>query len=257
MSTHLILVCCHAVYTGGPTKGIDEKEWLIAPFMKGEIPVFRQHCKEALSLLCCNPAPDSIIVFSGGPTRREVPLSEAASYLALCCDNDFWKMLPEERKDSILLEEHALDSFSNLVLGVVRYWKEVGTWPERITIISQGFKQSRFLELHVKAMRWPISRVVFTGATPWSVGKWEGDKKRVDEIVMSEYLNGFLPWFEDPLGIGAVLQSKRQSRNYWDVGQGLFDTSEERRRSGVRTKTVKVGDMMQEVLLDETQPWEL
>ena len=56
MTKHLILVCCHAIYTGGQTKGINENEWLLAPFMKGETPVFRAHCQVRYKVWCSTPS---------------------------------------------------------------------------------------------------------------------------------------------------------------------------------------------------------
>ena len=132
-------------------------------------------------------------MFSGAATRQETFLSEASSYLSLCVDNDFWGLLPAEGKSeriaAISLEEQALDSFSNLLFSIVRFWHSTHTWPEKITIVSQGFKKNRFLGCHVKAIRWPIERIAFTGATPWSVDAVRWDEERVDEIKKAEYRN--------------------------------------------------------------------
>lgn len=46
--------------------------------------------------------------------------SESQSYLDLCIDNDFWGLLPDLKdRKRIVLEEKALDSFGNLVHGLL------------------------------------------------------------------------------------------------------------------------------------------
>lgn len=61
--TRLIIVCCHAIWLGGPTSGQDESEWAIEPFQRGETPTFMRHVKAGLKAL--EEQPDSLLVFSG------------------------------------------------------------------------------------------------------------------------------------------------------------------------------------------------
>lgn len=61
--TNLIVVCCHAIWLGGPSGGYDEAEWAIESFQKGETPNFIEHVKAGLKAL--EEEPNSLLVFSG------------------------------------------------------------------------------------------------------------------------------------------------------------------------------------------------
>ena len=264
--TNLILVCCHAIYLGGPSCGVSEEEWLLAPFQPGEVTTFTSHVKTGLSLL--SSSGNSILVFSGSKTRSETQKSEARSYLDLCLDNDFWGVFGSGDEDDggregilkrIVLEEQALDSFANFVLGVLRFWKETGIWPSKITIISHAFKRARFLDLHVKAARWSMAKVGFVGIDPtyMVMGSDEWDEKRTERVLRGERERGYRAWEQDMLGCGSVLRGKRRERNFWCVGQAWFGSEEERVRSGIRLRVVNDGfGGVEEALLDEKQPWE-
>ncbi|KJZ73881.1 hypothetical protein HIM_06774 [Hirsutella minnesotensis 3608] len=66
--THLIVVCCHGIWLGGPSRGADEAEWLIAPFQRGETPTFIEHARAGVACLA-RARESSVLVFSG-PCRR-------------------------------------------------------------------------------------------------------------------------------------------------------------------------------------------
>jgi hypothetical protein len=256
--THLILVCCHAIYLGGPTSGTSESEWLIAPFQTGETPTFTSHIITALKLFSSSPS--SLLVFSGSNTRPETRKSEAQSYFDLCFDNDFWGL--DEwgfLRERIVLEEQALDSFGNLVFSVILFWRKTGKWPEMITIASHAFKEARFMELHVPAMRWPRERVRFVGVDPGYMveGSLDFDAMRSEDVRRGEMERGFKEWERDPTGRGEKLRGKRKGRNPWRFEQFLFPNDEERERSGVKSEILREDGMVEEVLLEQTHPWEV
>lgn len=159
----LAIVCCHAIYKGSePT---DENNWRLQSFQRssglkpGEHLTFLRHIDTAVELLESSSV--GSVIFSGGPTNPDVAdLSEARSYL------NALKYTRRDAIEGILLEERATDSYQNLLFSIVLFRQTYGYYPRETVVITHAFKRDRFLDLHAKAIRWPLNRIRILGINP-------------------------------------------------------------------------------------------
>ncbi|KAL1886006.1 hypothetical protein Cpir12675_006940 [Ceratocystis pirilliformis] len=258
MPSHLVIVCCHGIWSGGPLAGFSEDEWLIAPFQKGETPTFIEHIKAGLECVACDP--DSVLYFSGGPTRQETRLSEAQSYYNLAVHNSFFSIFPfaattadgkaanEALLSRIHVEDRALDSYYNIIFSLTAFYSSYRVWPTRMTIISHAFKKPRLVDHHCQAIGFPLSRVAFVGVDPPGMDDGGDNHLGLQGVGLALEL-----WRMDPHGIGEALAGKRQRRNPWGVSQCLFLNPADQPKSGLAVKTSPNGH---ECIEDKAErPW--
>ncbi|KAF2458516.1 hypothetical protein BDY21DRAFT_410475 [Lineolata rhizophorae] len=221
--THLILVCCHATYLGPSSPSSPspspyaESSWLLHPYQRsagsrpGEHLTFVAHARAGLDLLRhgCGGEGDGLLVLSGGATAARAR-SEARGYRAVLR----WVAGREDGGDGgaaarVVLEERATDSFQNLVFGIVEFRRVAGGYPERITVVSHGFKWERFMNVHAAAIGWPRDAIRFVGINPpFSYAEWQ-------QTVKGELDHGLELWRKDIFGVGPELSKKRKDRG-WD-----------------------------------------
>jgi hypothetical protein len=160
--TSLAIVCCHAIYEGSDPAS--EKNWRLQSFQRsagmkpGEHLTFLHHIHTAVHLWEAQAV--DAVMFSGGRTNPKSDASEARSYL------NALNYKQEHTIDAPILEEHATDSYQNLLFSILAFKKHCGYYPTEIILITHAFKEQRFLELHAKSIRWPSDRIRVLGINP-------------------------------------------------------------------------------------------
>ncbi|KAJ4154869.1 hypothetical protein LMH87_000143 [Akanthomyces muscarius] len=223
--TNLVVVCCHGVWTGGPSAGADEAEWLIADFQRGETAIFREHVRAGVRCLAEDRG-NSVLVFSGAATRKETELSEAQSYANLAQAHGYWSLLPSPPSSTeVLVEDRALDSYHNVLFSLTLFWGTFRRWPGRVTVVSHAFKKPRIVDGHCAAIGFPREHVAY----PTIPGVVD-DPASLAGVAAAEE-----EWTRDEHGRGQSLAGKRARRNPWGAWQGVFPRGVDGIGSGLRT----------------------
>lgn len=202
---NLVMVAGHSIYTSESCgKFEDENSWYLEPYQKnpGQAATFVEHIKVGVEVAAKDD--EALLIFSGGETRKDAgPRSEAQSYWTVA-DSEGWFGKRDAVRSRTLTEEHARDSFENLLFSVCRFRELTGTYPQNITVVSYDFKKERFSHFHRSAIGFPEGRFSFFG-TPVPPVSREG-AMHGEAIARAQFQL-------DPYGCSGTLHRKRLKRD--------------------------------------------
>ena len=196
---NLIVVAGHAILRDLALVEQDEG-WFLLDFQKGEPRNYIGHIRLAVEQAAADP--NSLLLFSGGPTRREAgPRSEALSYW-LVAEHYAWFGHPAVAPRA-LLEDFARDSFENLLFSIARFFELTASMPEFVTVVGWEFKRERFPRLHRAAIGWPEDRFRYLGAN---------NPEALAQALQSEQI-ARAKYEADPYSLGPEFLAKKAERN--------------------------------------------
>jgi hypothetical protein len=98
-------------------------------------------------------------------------------------------------------EEHARDSYENLLFSLCRFHELTGAWPRNVTVVGYEFKRDRFTSLHARAIAFPRSRLGYIGTPAVSPTAAAGEAAAA------------AAYRADPYGCQGTLGAKRHARD--------------------------------------------
>lgn len=206
---HLVVVAGHAVLRMNQLAVADRYDsgWYLLPYQQnqGFPAILSAHIKKGIEL--AHRDPDSLLILSGGQTRRDVgPTSEAASYYYLANEKKWFSRSVLGR---VYLEEFSRDSFENLLFSICRFREVQGYYPSHITVVGFDFKSAHFSELHRASIGYPASNFTYIGVQSPAVTKqFNQDRAVAGEAVAVASFKTDQYGCNDP-----SLRKKRSSRN--------------------------------------------
>ena len=187
---------------GRKLDGVDalDSSWYLLDYQRrADVPsALVKHIEEGVRITARDPK--SVLVFSGGQTRRDAgPRSEGQSYGHVAEHFDWWGTGAGARATT---EEYARDSLENVLFAACRFQEVVGRYPKRVTVVSYDFKRRRFVELLGPALHLPLE---FVGVAPG--GRFDAQSAARGEATAAGAFE------RDPYGCEGELASKRTARN--------------------------------------------
>jgi hypothetical protein len=222
---NLVLVAGHATLKSlnnlNERTILDPSSWHLLSFQIPEVPTFLEHIKAGISELYNDPA--ALLLFSGGLTRKatgSTPISEGQSYFEAARVNTWFesqfstveRAADTEISSRIFTEDHARDSYENLLFSICRFYELTGHFPHKITVIGFEFKRSRFTELHRSALQFPAQNFRYVGIDPIN------PLFDAEAAKQGEYDNAIVLFRKNPFGCEENLLKKRQIRNPYNKG---------------------------------------
>ena len=146
---HLVVVAGHAVTVSESLDGVEREDasWYLLPYQREQdLPgIFVSHIERGVAIAARDP--NALLVFSGGQTRADAgPRSEGASYWLVGEHYGWWGHPAVSSRATT--EEHAKDSFQNLLFSICRFREVTARYPAKITIVGFSFKRDRFDGFH-------------------------------------------------------------------------------------------------------------
>ena len=134
------------------------------------------------------------------------------------------------------MEEWSTDSFQNVLFSLITFQHHVAKalkdsgvgvgrnrgQPKNLVIVAHEFKRKRFMDLHIRALKYPKGNVELIGIDPdWSMNE------RV-QTIRGETERGYKAWENDLYGTGELLYEKRRQRGWDEEGFIKAELSDEK-----------------------------
>lgn len=227
---NLVMLPCHAIYKGKGT-GENFDDWNLEEFQKegNDNLAWIKQIQQCVNLI----DNETIVIISGGKTKRYGNISESFSYLNLILQNwdkficsgdakDEYEVKKEQMANLIFLEEYAKDSFENLLYSICRFKEITKKFPQKVTIVGYKFKETRFVKNHSEALNLSKRNIgleyIGIDPEPTIYAKDSPEyRKFFTDLDKFEYNRAVLLFATDPLGIKEPLIGKKRTRNPYNT----------------------------------------